>query len=95
MVYAFKHCLAPFNTLQILFYSSLPNSQPYVLIFLLGFNTAKGDLVRSILYPKPVNYKLYRDALVFLCSLIGLSMIGMVYAVCVFALDGVRHQYYN
>ncbi|XP_053566194.1 probable cation-transporting ATPase 13A4 isoform X2 [Bombina bombina] len=53
-----------------------------------GFNTAKGDLVRSILYPKPVNYKLYRDALIFLCSLIGLSLIGMIYAVCVFAIDG-------
>ncbi|XP_073531172.1 probable cation-transporting ATPase 13A4 [Phyllobates terribilis] len=53
-----------------------------------GFNTAKGDLVRSILYPKPVNYKLYRDALIFLGCLIGLSMVGMIYAVCVFSLDG-------
>ncbi|KAM9317089.1 putative cation-transporting ATPase 13A4 [Gastrophryne carolinensis] len=53
-----------------------------------GFNTAKGDLVRSILYPKPVHYKLYRDALIFLGCLIGLSMIGMVYAVCMFSLDG-------
>uniref|UniRef100_A0A8C5WDN4 Cation-transporting ATPase n=1 Tax=Leptobrachium leishanense TaxID=445787 RepID=A0A8C5WDN4_9ANUR len=53
-----------------------------------GFNTAKGDLVRSILYPKPVNYKLYRDALIFLCCLIGLSFIGMIYAVCVFSLNG-------
>ncbi|XP_066457991.1 probable cation-transporting ATPase 13A4 [Eleutherodactylus coqui] len=53
-----------------------------------GFNTAKGDLVRSILYPKPVNYKLYRDALIFLGFLIGLSLIGMIYAVCVFSLKG-------
>ncbi|XP_075720181.1 putative cation-transporting ATPase 13A4 [Rhinoderma darwinii] len=55
-----------------------------------GFNTAKGDLVRSILYPKPVNYKLYRDALVFLCCLIGLSLVGMVYAIVVFTLDGAE-----
>ncbi|KAI2533014.1 ATPase 13A4 [Homo sapiens] len=34
-----------------------------------GFNTAKGDLVRSILYPKPVNFQLYRDAIRFLLCL--------------------------
>uniref|UniRef100_A0A8C3L209 Cation-transporting ATPase n=1 Tax=Chrysolophus pictus TaxID=9089 RepID=A0A8C3L209_CHRPC len=53
-----------------------------------GFNTAKGDLVRSILYPKPVNFKLYRDALRFLMCLIALATIGMIYTVCVFALNG-------
>lgn len=55
-----------------------------------GFNTAKGDLVRSILYPKPVNYKLYRDALIFLGCLIGLSLIGMIYAICIFTLSGAE-----
>ncbi|XP_075617338.1 putative cation-transporting ATPase 13A4 isoform X2 [Balearica regulorum gibbericeps] len=53
-----------------------------------GFNTAKGDLVRSILYPKPMNFKLYRDALWFLMCLIAFAAIGMIYAVCVFALNG-------
>uniref|UniRef100_A0A8C8S3U9 Cation-transporting ATPase n=1 Tax=Pelusios castaneus TaxID=367368 RepID=A0A8C8S3U9_9SAUR len=53
-----------------------------------GFNTAKGDLVRSILYPKPMNFKLYRDALRFLMCLIAFATIGMIYAVCVFALNG-------
>uniref|UniRef100_A0A8C8S2F2 Cation-transporting ATPase n=1 Tax=Pelusios castaneus TaxID=367368 RepID=A0A8C8S2F2_9SAUR len=46
-----------------------------------GFNTAKGDLVRSILYPKPMNFKLYRDALRFLMCLIAFATIGMIYAV--------------
>uniref|UniRef100_A0A8D2N1V7 Cation-transporting ATPase n=1 Tax=Zonotrichia albicollis TaxID=44394 RepID=A0A8D2N1V7_ZONAL len=53
-----------------------------------GFNTAKGDLVRSILYPKPMNFKLYRDAMWFLMCLIALAAIGMIYTVCVFALNG-------
>uniref|UniRef100_A0A8C9EVX5 Cation-transporting ATPase n=1 Tax=Pavo cristatus TaxID=9049 RepID=A0A8C9EVX5_PAVCR len=52
------------------------------------FNTAKGDLVRSILYPKPMNFKLYRDALRFLMCLIAFATIGMIYTVCVFALNG-------
>ncbi|KGL73568.1 putative cation-transporting ATPase 13A4, partial [Tinamus guttatus] len=53
-----------------------------------GFNTAKGDLVRSILYPKPMNFKLYRDALRFLMILIAFATVGMIYGVCVFALGG-------
>ncbi|XP_040284277.1 probable cation-transporting ATPase 13A4 [Bufo bufo] len=55
-----------------------------------GFNTAKGDLVRSILYPKPVNYKLFRDAMIFLCCLISVSMVGMIYGICVFTLSGAE-----
>ncbi|XP_054838971.1 probable cation-transporting ATPase 13A4 isoform X2 [Eublepharis macularius] len=53
-----------------------------------GFNTAKGELVRSILYPKPMNFRLYRDAVRFLLCLIGVAAIGMIYAVCVFTLSG-------
>ncbi|KAM4888760.1 putative cation-transporting ATPase 13A4 isoform 1-T1 [Thomomys bottae] len=53
-----------------------------------GFNTAKGDLVRSILYPKPMNFKLYRDAISFLLCLVGLATIGMIYTLCVYMLSG-------
>uniref|UniRef100_A0A8C3K5N5 Cation-transporting ATPase n=1 Tax=Calidris pygmaea TaxID=425635 RepID=A0A8C3K5N5_9CHAR len=48
-----------------------------------GFNTAKGDLVRSILYPKPVNFKLYRDAFKFI---IGLSPVADVVAMALLLL---------
>ena len=54
-----------------------------------GFNTAKGDLVRSILYPKPMNFKLYRDAIRFLLCLVGTATVGMIYTLCVFVLSGV------
>uniref|UniRef100_H2ZW02 Cation-transporting ATPase n=1 Tax=Latimeria chalumnae TaxID=7897 RepID=H2ZW02_LATCH len=53
-----------------------------------GFNTAKGELVRSILYPKPMDFKLFQDAFRFLMCLIVIGMIGMIYAVCVFSLSG-------
>ncbi|XP_039706644.1 putative cation-transporting ATPase 13A4 [Pteropus medius] len=53
-----------------------------------GINTAKGDLVRSILYPKPMNFKLYRDAIRFLLCLIGTATIGMIYTLCVYVLSG-------
>uniref|UniRef100_A0A674I396 Cation-transporting ATPase n=1 Tax=Terrapene triunguis TaxID=2587831 RepID=A0A674I396_9SAUR len=46
------------------------NGPVRAVVLRTGFNTAKGDLVRSILYPKPMNFKLYRDALRFLMCLI-------------------------
>ncbi|NXU59559.1 AT135 ATPase, partial [Turnix velox] len=49
-----------------------------------GFNTAKGDLVRSILYPKPVNFKLYKDAFKFIVGLSLIGVLGLIYTVCVF-----------
>ncbi|XP_074860637.1 putative cation-transporting ATPase 13A5 [Carettochelys insculpta] len=53
-----------------------------------GFSTAKGDLVRSILYPKPVNFRLYRDAFRFIIALTLIGMLGLIYAVCVY----VQHK---
>ena len=35
-----------------------------------GFQTAKGDLIRSILYPKPMGFKFYQDSIrYFHCTL--------------------------
>ncbi|KAM5163824.1 putative cation-transporting ATPase 13A5 [Mantella aurantiaca] len=53
-----------------------------------GFNTAKGDLVRSIMYPKPVNFKLHKEVLKVLFGLMGLSIIGVIYIVAVYSLGG-------
>uniref|UniRef100_A0A3B4AHY4 Polyamine-transporting ATPase 13A3 n=1 Tax=Periophthalmus magnuspinnatus TaxID=409849 RepID=A0A3B4AHY4_9GOBI len=40
-----------------------------------GFSTEKGQLVRSILYPKPTDFKLYRDAYLFLLCLVPAKLI--------------------
>ncbi|XP_075427203.1 putative cation-transporting ATPase 13A4 isoform X2 [Ascaphus truei] len=50
-----------------------------------GFNTTKGDMVRSILYPKPLNFKLHRDVKWFFIFLGVLAIIGILYAVIIFA----------
>ncbi|KAM9316538.1 putative cation-transporting ATPase 13A4 [Gastrophryne carolinensis] len=49
-----------------------------------GFNTTKGDMVRSILYPKPINFKLDRDIKWFFGFLTFLAMIGIIYAVTIY-----------
>lgn len=44
-----------------------------------GFSTEKGQLIRSIMYPKPTDFKLYRDAYKFLAFLMGVAAFGFVY----------------
>ncbi|KAM4771314.1 putative cation-transporting ATPase 13A5 [Rhinophrynus dorsalis] len=53
-----------------------------------GFNTAKGDLVRAILYNKPMNVKLHKEALRFLLGLVSLAVFGVIYTVVVYNRSG-------
>ncbi|XP_076874519.1 polyamine-transporting ATPase 13A2 [Brachyhypopomus gauderio] len=46
-----------------------------------GFFTAKGDLVSSILYPQPVNFRFYQDAMKFLLFLGGVALLGTIYSI--------------
>ncbi|NXR53742.1 AT132 ATPase, partial [Hippolais icterina] len=53
-----------------------------------GFCTAKGDLISSILYPKPVSFKFYKDAVKFVLFLSVLALIGTLYSILIL----VRNQ---
>ncbi|XP_038157621.1 probable cation-transporting ATPase 13A3 isoform X2 [Cyprinodon tularosa] len=54
-----------------------------------GFSTAKGQLVRSILYPKPTDFKLYRDAYLFLLCLVAVAGIGFIYSIVLSVMNKV------
>uniref|UniRef100_A0AAQ4Q6W2 Polyamine-transporting ATPase 13A3 n=1 Tax=Gasterosteus aculeatus aculeatus TaxID=481459 RepID=A0AAQ4Q6W2_GASAC len=54
-----------------------------------GFSTEKGQLVRSILHPKPTDFKLYRDAYLFLLCLVGVAGIGFIYTVILSVMNKV------
>ena len=54
-----------------------------------GFSTAKGDLVRSILFPRPVGLKFYEDALRFVGFLAVIATLGMIYSSAVLIKHGV------
>lgn len=45
----------------------------------LGFSTAKGELVRSIMFPKPVDFKFSQDSFKFIGCLAAIAVIGMIY----------------
>nr|XP_048309896.1 probable cation-transporting ATPase 13A5 isoform X2 [Myodes glareolus] len=49
-----------------------------------GYNTAKGDLVRSILYPRPLNFKLYNEAFKFMVFLACIGVVGFFYGLGVY-----------
>ncbi|XP_072200296.1 polyamine-transporting ATPase 13A3 isoform X1 [Excalfactoria chinensis] len=66
------------NVIQTRFYTG---ELVKALVVRTGFNTAKGQLVRSILYPKPTDFKLYRDAYWFLLSLVVVAGIGFIYTI--------------
>ena len=51
------------------------------MFFFLGFMTAKGELVRSILYPPPVDFKFEQDSYKFIGFLAVLSLVGFSYTI--------------
>ncbi|XP_077168566.1 polyamine-transporting ATPase 13A2 isoform X2 [Paroedura picta] len=62
-------------------------ARPYIgaevlaIVTRTGFCTAKGDLISSILYPKPVNFKFYKDAVKFVLFLAILAALGTAYSI--------------
>ncbi|VVC45388.1 Hypothetical protein CINCED_3A014162 [Cinara cedri] len=48
-----------------------------------GFHTSKGSLVRSILYPTPVDFEFERDSYKFIQVLAGIAAIGFIYTVTI------------
>lgn len=53
-----------------------------------GFMTAKGELVRSIMFPKPVDFKFHRDSLKFIGLLFLTAFVGFVYTVVRMVMEG-------
>ena len=43
-----------------------------------GFNTTKGALVRSMLFPKPSGFKLYRDSFRYISVMGGIAAVGFI-----------------
>lgn len=50
------------------------------IVIRTGYSTSKGRLVRSIMYPKPIDFAFTRDTLKFVGFLSLVSLIGFVYA---------------
>ncbi|XP_054268548.1 polyamine-transporting ATPase 13A3 [Macrosteles quadrilineatus] len=61
----------------------------YAVVIRTGFSTAKGNLVRSILYPTPVDFKFEQDSYKFVQLLAVIASVGFLYTVVTKAMRGV------
>ena len=56
-----------------------------------GFSTAKGQLVRSIMFPKPAQFRFYSDSYKFIGLLACLGLVGFIYSVIMLLHNDVAH----
>lgn len=66
------------------------NAKVRALVIRTGYQTAKGELVRSIMFPKPVDFKLNRHIHKFVACLTVLSLVGFMYTVILKAKRGIK-----
>ncbi|KAJ6594005.1 Ca-transporting ATPase [Mycena capillaripes] len=67
-----------------------PGHPALALVVRTGFNTTKGALVRSMLYPKPIGFKFYRDSVRFIGVLAGIAGLGFCFSAVQFVRIGLK-----
>ncbi|XP_066981982.1 polyamine-transporting ATPase 13A2-like [Macrobrachium rosenbergii] len=67
-------------------------AQVLAVVVRTGFSTAKGELVRSILYPRPLDFKFYKDSMKFIGFMFLIATIGMSYSVYVYIMHKVSEN---
>uniref|UniRef100_A0A0B6ZE45 Cation-transporting ATPase n=1 Tax=Arion vulgaris TaxID=1028688 RepID=A0A0B6ZE45_9EUPU len=66
------------HVIQTRFYG---NQKVKAIVLRTGFATSKGDLVRSIMFPKPVDFKFQRHSYYFVMVLAGIAIMGFIYTI--------------
>ena len=76
--------------LTLSFFTKLNGSMTKTLsIFKLGFMTTKGELVRSILFPPPLDFKFHRDFIRSIGVFLSMGLVGMTYSLYMWHRNGV------
>ncbi|XP_055351131.1 polyamine-transporting ATPase 13A3-like isoform X2 [Paramacrobiotus metropolitanus] len=73
------------RVLQTRYYANEPVR---AVVLRTGFATNKGNLIRSIMYPKPVDFKFYRHTYYFIIVLAAIALCGLIYSAILRAMRG-------
>lgn len=65
------------QVIQTRFYE---NEKLRAVVLRTGFNTTKGELVRSILHPKPVDFRFNNDTYKYIGGLSFIALVGMIFS---------------
>lgn len=76
-----RHIL--FSGTQVIQTRYYENERIKAVVLRTGFNTTKGELVRSILHPKPVDFHFNRDTYKYIGGLSAIAFVGMVFSMVV------------
>ncbi|KAM3921896.1 polyamine-transporting ATPase 13A2 isoform 2-T2 [Leptodactylus fuscus] len=68
---------------QIIQAKSYLDKEVLAIVTKTGFCTVKGNLISSILHPKPIHFKFYRDSLRFVLVLAIFAIIGTIYSIVI------------
>ncbi|KAF8893975.1 hypothetical protein BD779DRAFT_1504591 [Infundibulicybe gibba] len=68
------------------------NQPALAMVARTGFNTTKGALIRSMLFPKPIGFKFYRDSVRFIGVLAGIAGLGFCFSAIEFVRMGLKWQ---
>ncbi|XP_028179120.1 probable cation-transporting ATPase 13A3 [Ostrinia furnacalis] len=73
------------HVIQTRFYG---NNQVLAKVVRTGFYTAKGELIKSILFPKQLGFQFYNDAVKFVMFMFCIAAVGMAYSIWLYVLRG-------
>ncbi|XP_075046542.1 polyamine-transporting ATPase 13A2 isoform X2 [Mixophyes fleayi] len=68
---------------QVIQAKSYLEDEVIAVVIKTGFCSVKGNLISSILHPKPVRFKFYRDALLFVLVLAVFAILGTIYSIAI------------
>ncbi|XP_044741130.1 polyamine-transporting ATPase 13A3 isoform X2 [Chrysoperla carnea] len=82
-----RHTL--FSGTKVLQTRYIGDEKVLAIVIRTGFSTSKGGLVRSILYPPPVDFRFEKDSYRFIVLLAIIASVGFIYTVITKVLKGV------